>query len=156
MTMDIELIRKIDLFAGLDTLHLAHLASIATEQEVGRGEILFDEGDTGSGIYVVGSGKVRISKMVPGIGEEALAILSTGAYFGEMEYIDRDLARAARATIHERAVLYSFGYHELDDLMGSDRDLALAITTSMLRTFSRRLRSTNDKLTAMFAMAQFS
>ena len=154
--MDIELIRKIDLFSNLDALHLAHLSSIAGTQELGRGEVLFDEGDKGSSIYVVCSGKVRISKMVPGIGEEALAILSTGAYFGEMEYIDRDLARAARATIHERVVLYTFGYQELDDLMSSDRDVALAITSSMLKTFSRRLRNTNDKLTAMFAMAQFS
>jgi len=155
VSMDVEFLKTIDLFSNLDALHLAHLSSIAGRSEHKAGTVLFEDGDSGSEIYVVGEGKVRISKMVPGIGEEALAVLSSGAYFGEMEYIDRDLNRAARATIHERAVLYTFGYQELDDLMGSDRDLALAITSSMLRTFSRRLRSTNDKLTAMFAMAQF-
>lgn len=153
--MDTDLLRRIDLFSSLGPLHLAHLSSIGRRVELPRGEVLFEEGDHGSELYVIAEGKVRISKMVPGIGEEALAILSAGAYFGEMEYIDRDLARAARATIHEHAVLFSFAYSDLDDLMASDRDLALAISASMLRTFSRRLRSTNDKVTAMFAMAQF-
>jgi CRP-like cAMP-binding protein len=93
--------------------------------------------------------------MIPGIGEEALAILGSGAYFGEMEYIDRDLPRAARVTIHESTVLHCFGFQELDELMSVDRDLALAISMSMLKTFSRRLRATNDKVSAMFAMAKF-
>lgn len=154
--MDMELLRRVDLFSGLETLHLAHIASIAQEEGYRKNEILFEDGDQGGKIYVVVSGSVRISKMVPGIGEEALAVLKPGAYFGEMEFIDRDLRRAARAIIHERAILYSFGYSDLDDLLGTDRDLALAISSAMLKTLAGRLRATNDKVTAMFAMASFS
>jgi CRP/FNR family cyclic AMP-dependent transcriptional regulator len=153
--MDRDLLRRIDLFANLEPLHLSHLASIAVERKVARGTVLFDEGDNGSELFVVGQGKVRISKMIPGIGEEALAILGPGAYFGEMEYLDRELPRAARVTIHESATLHCFGFQELDDLMSADRDFALAICMSMLKTFSRRLRDTNDKVSAMFAMAKF-
>ena len=153
--MDLELLRRIDLFSNLRGDQLSRIAAIAVGEEVPRGEVLFEEGEHGSDIYVIADGRVRISKIIPGIGEEALAILSTGAYFGEMEFIDRDLARAARATVHERALLYTFSYAELDELLEADSDIALAITSSMLRTFSRRLRSTNDKVTAMFAMAQF-
>jgi len=153
--MERDLLRRIDLFANLEPLHLAHLAGIAVERKFPRGNVLFDEGDRGSELYVIGQGKVRVSKMIPGIGEEALAILGPGAYFGEMEYIDRELPRAARVTIHESAVLHCFGFQELDELMRVDRDLALAISMSMLKTFSRRLRDTNDKVSAMFAMAKF-
>jgi CRP/FNR family transcriptional regulator, cyclic AMP receptor protein len=153
--IDVNVLRELDLFRGLEGLHLAHLGSIARQEGHAKGTVLFEEGDTGSALYVVVEGSVRISKMVPGIGEEALAILRPGSYFGEMEFIDRGLTRAARALVHERAALYAFGYAELDDLFGADRDLALAIQHSMLQTLARRLRATNDKVTAMFAMAQF-
>lgn len=154
--MDMELLRKVDLFAGLETLHLAHIASIAQEEEHRKNVVLFEDGEKGSKLFVVASGSVRISKMVPGIGEEALAVLKPGAYFGEMEFIDRTLRRAAQATIHSRCTLYKFPYEELDMLLGTDRDMALAISNSMLKTLSRRLRATNEKVTAMFAMAQFT
>lgn len=153
--MDMELLERVNLFAGLEKLHLAHLASIGVEEEYRKNDVLFEENDQGSKLYVVAAGGVRISKMVPGIGEEALAVLRPGAYFGEMEFIDRDLRRAARAIIHERAVLYGFSYSALDDLLGTDRDLALAISNAMLKTLASRLRATNDKVTAMFAMASF-
>lgn len=152
---DLELLKKIELFEGLGSLHLAHIASIAERQEHKKGEVLFEEGDDGAHLFIVAEGSVRISKMIPGIGEEALAVLRPGSYFGEMEFIDRDLDRAARAIIHESAVLYAFAYTELDDLLGSDPHLAIAIQGAMLRTLGRRLRATNDKVSAMFAMASF-
>ncbi len=152
---DMELLRSIDLFQGLNAMHLAHVASICHPQSYKKNDVLFEEADDGQHMYVVAEGSVRISKMVPGIGEEALAVLRPGSYFGEMEFIERDLDRAARAVVHERAVLYAFAYTDLDDLFNSDRDLALAIQGALLRTLGRRLRATNDKVTAMFAMAQF-
>ena len=154
--MAADVFTSIDLFAGLGPLHLAHLRSIAQERRLSYGEVLFEEGDDGSEIFIVAEGSIRISKMVPGIGEEALAVLKPGAYFGEMEFIDRDLNRAARALAHEASVLLAVSYNDLDMLLGTDRDLALAIQANMLRTLARRLRATNDKVTAMFAMAQFS
>ena len=153
--IELSLLRTIELFENLEPLHLAHLVSIAREVSLPKNEVIFEEGETGTDLYVVASGSVRISKLVPGIGEEALAILKAGSYFGEMEFADRSIPRAARALAHERCTLYCFGYTELDDLLGTDRDLALAIKTAMLRTLVRRLRATNDKVTAMFAMAQF-
>lgn len=153
--IDMDLLRNVDLFAELEPMHLAHIASIVRREEHRRGDILFEDGDDGSCVYIVAKGKVRVSKMIPGVGEEALAVLPVGSYFGEMEFIERDLDRAARVTIHESAVLYAIDYRDLDDLFGSDRDLALAVQSNMLRTLARRLRATNDRVTAMFAMARF-
>jgi CRP-like cAMP-binding protein len=155
MSIDLEVLRRVELFEGLDPLGLAHIASIAERHEYPKGEVLFEEGDDGAHIFIVVEGSIRISKIVSGIGEEALAVLRPGAYFGEMEFIERDLDRAARAIVHEKAVLYALAYTELDDVLGSDASLALAIQHAMLKTLGRRLRATNDKVTAMFAMAQF-
>ena len=51
-------------------------------------------------MYVVLEGRVMISKRIPGAGEDALAFLERGDYFGEMALID-DENRSASATAHD-------------------------------------------------------
>jgi len=153
--MDLQVLRQVDLFRNLDAVQLAHLASIATEEKLAKNKILFKEGDQAEHFYVIQKGRVRISKIVPGIGEEALAILDAGTYFGEMELIDNTLPRAAQALAHEECLLGVFNYADIHTLLSADGELALALLWSMVRTLSGRLRATNDKVTAMFALAQF-
>ncbi len=153
--MDLQPLRAIDLFRNLDAVQLAHFASISHERATRRGEVLFKEGDPAQELFIVLEGKIRISKVVPGIGEEAFAILGPGSYFGEMELIDPALPRAAQATVHEQGKLQVFEYAQIRDIMSADGELAAALLWSMVRTLSERLRATNDKITAMFALAQF-
>lgn len=147
-------LRSVELFRGLDALQLAHLASISQEVTLKKNETLFREGDAPEFFYVIVKGRVRISKQIPGFGEEALAILEPGSYFGEMEIIEAT-PRAAQAVAHESAVLRAIRIVDLHDAMGSDRELAVALLWSFTRTLSHRLRATNDKVMATFAMAQF-
>ena len=51
-------------------------------------------------MYVVLEGRVMISKYIPGAGEEALAFLERGDYFGEMALIDNQ-PRSADAKAHD-------------------------------------------------------
>ena len=51
-------------------------------------------GEAGQEMLVIEKGQVRISKTVPGIGEEALAILKTRQHFGEMAVIKGSLRSA--------------------------------------------------------------
>jgi CRP/FNR family transcriptional regulator, cyclic AMP receptor protein len=153
--MDLQPLRRIDLFRNLDAVQLAHLASISGERAIKKGQIVFREGDRAEEFFIIRNGQVRISKVVPGIGEEAFAILLPGSYFGEMELIDPELPRAAQATVHEDCLVQVFKYADIQTLMSADGELALALLWSMVRTLSERLRATNDKITAMFALAQF-
>jgi len=153
--MNLQVLRNIDLFRNLDPVQLAHLASIMEERPFKRNAILFEEGDQAEYFYVIAKGRVRISKMIPGIGEEALAILDEGTYFGEMELIDDTMPRAARATAHEDCILQLFRVADFHTIFSADRDLALAILWGMTKTLASRLKATGDKVTAMFALAQF-
>ena len=153
--MDLQVLREIDLFKNLDPVQLAHLASIVHEQEVPKNQVIFKEGDAASHFYVIYRGRVRISKQVPGIGEEALAILNQGTYFGEMELIDDSTPRAAQAVAHEDCVFQVFSIKDFHTLMSTDRELAVSVLWSLVRTLSQRLRDTDDKVTATFALAQF-
>lgn len=73
--MDAAVLKKVALFEGLTQGQLAKVAQIGHSRTYPAGAFLFREGETGQEMFVIAEGKVRISKSVPGIGEEALAIL---------------------------------------------------------------------------------
>ncbi len=153
--MDLRLLRKIDLFRSLDNVQLVLLASSMKELSLPKDSVLFREGDVADRLYIIVEGRVRISKIVPGIGEEALTILGAGTYFGEMGMIVEATPRAAQAVTHEDCTLWSLEYESLKWWMRADPALATAFLWSFLGTLSDRLIATTDKITAMFAMTRF-
>lgn len=154
--MDLQALREIDLFARLDAVQVAHIASTGSERTLRRGELVFDEDDPAQDFFVIYRGRVRISKAVPGMGEEALAVLDQGSYFGEMELVNPGEPRVARATAHEDCILQVFPYVDLHAALGTDLELAVALLWSFVGTLSERLKNTDNKVAATFAMAQFS
>lgn len=152
--MDVNQLRKIPLFAGLTRDQVALIAATGTEREYAAGDVLFREGDVGSEFFAIVTGKVRISKIVPGIGEEALAVLEPGAYFGEMALID-DTPRSADAIAHTPCRLWVMQKQDLEELMFLHKDLAYELLWTFVRTLSNRLRETNDKIKAFFALTRF-
>jgi CRP/FNR family cyclic AMP-dependent transcriptional regulator len=152
--MDASLLKKVALFEGLTQGQLAKVASIAQVRQYEGSSFIFREGDTGQEMYVIVEGRVRISKNVPGIGEEALAILEKGQYFGEMAVID-DSPRSADAIAHTPCTLWVIERAKLDQLMFTDKDLAYVLLWTFVRTLSERLRETSDKIKAFFAISRF-
>ncbi len=150
--MDPQALRACALFQALPADKLAKVAEIATHRDLPAGAVVFREGDAGSEMYVVVVGKVRISKQVPGVGEEALGILEPGSHFGEMALID-DSPRSADAVAHTSCALAVVRREELDRLMFVDKDLAYDLLWTLVRTLSARLRETNEKIKAFFAMS---
>lgn len=150
--MDTSQLKKIPLFSNLTTDHLDKVAAIGKERAFKASEVVFREGEVGSEFFVIITGKVRISKMVPGVGEEALAILEPGSYFGEMALID-DTPRSADAIAHTSCNLWVMQKQDLEELMFLHKDLAYELLWTFVRTLSVRLRETNDKIKAFFALS---
>jgi CRP-like cAMP-binding protein len=145
-------LRSCPLFQSLSSEQLRKIATIARELDFPAGAAIFKEGDLGQEMYVVLSGRVRVSKTVPGIGEEALTILEPGSYFGEMALID-DAPRSADVLAHVSCHLGVIRREDMDQLMFIDKDLAYDLLWTFVRTLSGRLRETNDKIKAFFAIA---
>ena len=101
-----------------------------------------------------GHGAVRVSQTVPGIGEEAFAVLRKGTVFGEMSVFD-DAPRSADALAHERCELFSVEKEALHKLFAHNRLLACSVLGKMVRLMSRRLRQSNDKLAMLSVCAKF-
>jgi CRP-like cAMP-binding protein len=154
MVTTAEALSKVELFKGLSPKGLERVASITTEEGYPAGHVLFQEGDAGDRLYVIVEGKTRISRRVPGMGEEALAVLGPGSSFGEMALID-DVPRSADAIVHERTRLLVLSKEAMQDLLFLDKELAYEVLWNTVRILSRRLRETNDKMTFMSISSRF-
>lgn len=150
--MDIAALKKVSLFSNLNSDHLSLISRIATERAFKPSEVIFREGEPGSELFVIESGRVRISKQVPGVGEEAIAILEAGSYFGEMALID-DSPRSADAVANSAVQTWVITRDALDELMFLHKDLAYDLLWTFVRTLSGRLRETNEKIKAFFALS---
>src|SRR4051812_47234083 len=84
-----ELLKGVAIFKDLDDEELQQIAEVCKPENFNSGEYIFREGESGNRLYLVVEGEVRISRNVPGSGEEALAVLKAGALFGEMAVFDR-------------------------------------------------------------------
>jgi len=153
--MLVRTLRKVSLFEGLLPLHLKRIGALCQEVELNPTEPVFNHGDPGDGLYLILEGAVRISRSVSGIGEEALAVLKPGMYFGEMSIVDDEMPRSADAIAHERTRLLKLPKDDLRDLMFVDRELAYELLWRFVRTLSGRLRDSNDKLLMLTVSSKF-
>ena len=152
--MDLQLLKKTAIFADLDEGELARVAEICKEQSYKGGQTIFKEGEPGNRFYIIVSGDVRISRNIPGSGEEALAVLQPGACFGEMAVFDRS-ERSTDAIANNPALLVTISRPDFEILLDFNRDMAYKILWSMLRLLSSRLRVTNDNLSSLLAISMF-
>ncbi len=152
--MDTALLKKARIFADLEDDELERIAEICKEQRFKSAKTLFNEGDPGNRLYIIAEGEVRISRNVPGSGEEALTVLKSGACFGEMAVFDRS-ERSTDAIANTDCTLITITRSDFEMLLDFDRDLAFKVLWSVVRLLSERLRITNDNLRSFLAMSMF-
>ena len=110
------------------------------------GERLFEEGDDGHEMYVVLDGKVLISKYIPGAGEEALAILERGDFFGEMSLIDGE-PRSADARAHGgQLTVLALDQGTIQEMLSLDPQASLDLLRLLCRLVAKRLREIDEKV----------
>jgi len=154
MSETVEQLRRVDLFAGLKPEALTLISKVATEETHALGTKIFQHGDAGDKLYLILEGRIRISRDVPGMGEEALAVLGPGQVFGEMALLDES-PRSADARVHERCRVLAIPKDGFDDLLFMHKDLAYEVLWSMVRMLIARLRETTDKLTFLSISGKF-
>jgi CRP/FNR family cyclic AMP-dependent transcriptional regulator len=150
----LEQLTRTQLFGGLKRGALELVANAAIEESHPLGAVIFQHGDVGSRLYLILEGKVRISRQVPGMGEEALAVLGPGDVFGEMALLDES-PRSADARVHERCRLLSISKDRFDDLLVLNKNLAYEVLWNVVRLLVARLRETTDKLTFLSLSSRF-
>jgi CRP-like cAMP-binding protein len=138
---------------GLSAQELRLLAKYSRERRYSTDALIFAEGEPGDCLYIVVDGAVRISRMVPGMGEECLTILERGEVFGELALVD-DQPRSADARAHRSTTtVFSISRSLLEEVLSMDPDAAVQFLNLLCRLLCRRLRAMNERLVAWRVMA---
>ena len=149
-----DALRKVAIFKDLDDGELERVAEVCRTAEFSSGERIFSEGESGNRLYLILEGEVRISRVVPGSGEEALAVLKSGALFGEMSVFDRS-ERSTDAISNGPCRCLTINRSDFELLLDFNRDIAYKVLWACTRLLTARLRSTNDSLRSFLALSMF-
>jgi len=139
--MTLEALRSVPLFASLDDDAARELRSLLSDKSVPQNTRLFRQGDKGDAMYLIESGRVRISIRDHDEQEVILAELAQGDFFGEMSIID-GRQRSADAKVIEDAQLAILSRDAFLSFVRTNPDVAL----EMLSALTDRLRRTDELL----------
>jgi uncharacterized membrane protein len=139
--MTLEALRSVPLFASLDDAAAIELRGLLSSQFVPQHTRLFRQGDKGDALYLIESGRVRISIRADDKQELTLAELAQGDFFGEMALID-GRQRSADAQVIEDANLAVLSRDAFLAFVRTNPDVAL----EMLSALTDRLRRTDELL----------
>jgi len=140
----IEVLKSTPIFSELSDREVRRIASIAYQRTFDEGEVIFREGQTAAGMYIIRRGEVRILKRTPEGEEVVLGELGRGDFFGEIGLLYK-VPRTASAVAKTRCQLIGFFRPELLDLMDRDPRLAAKLLFHLGRVLAQRLVQTNEQ-----------
>ena len=144
----LKFLPTIALFGGLEEKTLNRIISMLQEHVLQPGQEVCKQGDVGRSMYLVRHGEVVITRQTERGRTIKMVRLGEGEFFGEMTLIDVQ-KRSATVVVEAAATLYSLGNRELYRLYQEDVPGYVMIIQNICRELSRRLRTTNKRITEM-------
>jgi CRP/FNR family transcriptional regulator, cyclic AMP receptor protein len=140
----VELLQRIALFSSLRKRELEHIAGKLVEYRCPKDGLILMEADTGSSLFLLVKGRVKISRTSGSGGEVILAILKSGDVFGEISLLDGE-SRTANVTAIEDAEMLVL--RREDFLAAVERYPKIAI--GMLKELASRLRKSDSQIKSL-------
>ena len=137
-------LRAIPMFADLSAEDLETFAEMVQFRSYPKGAFVVNQNESGSTMYLLVSGRVKVSLASPDGKELALNYLEAPAHFGEMSLVDAE-PRSADVIAVTEIELFSLDAKDLSSAIQLNPRLAL----SLIATLSRRLRHTIARLEDM-------
>lgn len=128
-------LRRVLFFAVLDDNELHDLAGHSIVRELAKDELLFAEGDSCEGLFVVQAGAIKVFKMAETGREQVLVIERAGSTLGELAVFDGGAFPASAAALEDSTLLF-LPKREFLDLCRRNSEVSFAI----IRTLAWRFR----------------
>jgi CRP-like cAMP-binding protein len=105
--------------------------------------VLFNDGDAGEEMFIIQTGRVKISKRIRGV-EKTLATLEKGEFFGEMAILN-DKPRSATAETLDDCEMLVIDRKTFDALIRGNSEIAVRF----IKRLADRLREANDQMESL-------
>ena len=100
----LDSLRQVPLFSRVGETDLENIAALLIERRYPKNSIIVEEGLTGDYMYIIRTGRVKVTKASDDGREKIMDFLEAGAFFGEMALLDH-APRSASVRTLEPAVL---------------------------------------------------
>lgn len=142
-----QALAKVSLFEGMNPKHVKGIAAICTERSFKPGEYLMRQGESGIGLFIILSGKVRVEKSDTQGRTVELAENGAGDILGEMAVFDGSPRSASVCAVVETICLVLASW-EFNAFLKAHPEAAL----ELLPIVVKRFRETNDALMSLGSM----
>lgn len=137
-------LRNVPIFADLDDTDLVKIVKLGVQKKYKKGGIILLEEETGTALFVIMSGKVKVVRADDDGREVVLAILSENDFFGEMAILD-GLSRSASVVAITKTEVFMIHRNDFLELLHDYPPLAV----SLLRELTMRLRKADAQIKSL-------
>ena len=134
-------LKRVPLFANLPPAELKQVATIADEHVFVDGEVIAEQDEPGDELYVIVTGRVRVSVINGDDGDTELARRGAGEYVGEMAVISHQ-PRMARLVADGDVRTLCIGQRQFEGILRERPETSLAV----MRVLCDRLRERESAL----------
>jgi CRP-like cAMP-binding protein len=134
----VERLRKLDVFRELTLKEALEVDELLHERVYEKGEVIFEEGDLGHGVFIVVNGKVRAD---PSHEVLKMAVLEfgPGEMLGELSLFE-EAPRTVTVMAVERTVMVALFRAEFFSLLTRNPRIGVKVLTKLSSTMGRRTR----------------
>ncbi|MHB8339075.1 MAG: Crp/Fnr family transcriptional regulator [Ignavibacteriaceae bacterium] len=139
-----DFLKYVPIFSDLSENTLEQISKLGMRKSFTKDSVVLFEHETGSALFVIIQGKLKVSRVSDDGKEVILTILSESDFFGEMAILD-GLTRSANVTAMEDSELFIIQRSEFLDLLQNHPEIAIAL----LQELTQRLRSADMKIKSL-------
>src|SRR5664279_3280126 len=144
MLSNLDLIRRVPLFSMLTTDQARVVADGVVKRRFRRGELVVEQGKKSNALFILLSGRARVTTSDPRGREVILAVLNAGDYVGEMSLIDNE-PHSATVRCELQCDVLILGRAEFARCLPENSSLSYAI----MRGLVQRLRSADRQIESL-------
>jgi len=136
---------KIPLFSGVPREELATLLTLVAPIKTSAGSAVVREGEAGDSLFLIVSGRLRVSTRSADGAEVPLAELGPGEFFGEVALLTRR-PRTATVTAITEAELLRLDHYTVDELRLRHPDIDASLSEFHRRRAERTIESLIERM----------
>lgn len=144
MSFNGDFLKSVPIFSELEAERLQQISRLGSRKFYKRDSVILREDETGSALFVIIFGKVKISRSSEDGKEVILTILNESDFFGEMAILD-GLNRSATVTALDDTELFLIQRTDFLNLLYENPEVSIAL----LHELTRRLRATDLRIKSL-------
>lgn len=144
MANDVSILREVPIFSELSDEDLNIIMQLTIRRFFTKSAMIVIEEDQGDTLYIIESGRVKITRLNEEGREVILAILGPAEFFGEMALLDGQ-GRSANVMAIEDAVLFTLNRRDFLDVL----ERFPSISIQLLKEMTSRLRKSDQQIKSL-------